>query len=305
MDRVETASVYPPSTLAGGPSFGRAPLGALFRRWAPFAPFVVFVGVFLLLPTVVVFVRALASVESGTAPMLEAVSGQYRGNLLYTAQLSAVTAVAGVVIGTAVAVALVQLGRASTTRTLLVGWSAVAANLGGIPLAFAFIAALGKQGLITRLLALVGIDLVGMGFDVSGFWGIVLAYLYFQIPLMTLVMVPAIEGLRVAWREAASSLGADDRTYWRLVGLPILTPPIVSGLLLLFANAFSAYATAYALSSGGARLIPVQIRFFLQGNTITGKANLGYALAAWMIITMVATMGGFLALRRRTERWRA
>jgi len=151
----------------------------------------------------------------------------------------------------------------------------------------------------------MGIDIVGAGFEIAGFWGIVLAYLYFQFPLMTLVMTPAIEGLRAAWREAAASLGADPRTYWRLVGLPILTPPMVSGFLLLFANAFSAYATAYALSSGGSRLIPVQIRFFLQGNTITGKTNLGYALAGWMIIVMVVTMGGFLLLRRRTERWRA
>jgi putative spermidine/putrescine transport system permease protein len=118
-------------------------------------------------------------------------------------------------------------------------------------------------------------------------------------------MVPAIEGLRASWRESAANLGADTTTYWRLVGLPILAPPIISVFLLLLANAFSAYATAYALSAGGSRLIPVQIRFFLQGNTITGKANLGYALAAWMIIVMVVTMGGFLALRRRAERWRA
>jgi putative spermidine/putrescine transport system permease protein len=290
--------------MRGGPSNGRAPV-AVVRAWMPLAPFVGFVGLFLLWPAVVVFRRALEQLDAVRAPMLEAITGQYGNNFAFSLRLSALTALLGVVIGTATAVAVVRLGQASTTRNLIIGWSAVAANLGGLPLAFAFIAALGKQGLITRLLSELGIDLIGAGFDIAGFWGIVLAYLYFQFPLMTLVMVPAIEGLRASWRESAANLGADTTTYWRLVGLPILAPPIISGFLLLLANAFSAYATAYALSAGGSRLIPVQIRFFLQGNTITGKANLGYALAAWMIIVMVVTMGGFLALRRRAERWRA
>ncbi|MEY2740979.1 MAG: hypothetical protein RL283_1081 [Actinomycetota bacterium] len=296
--------VVAPSALKGDPPVGRVPLRTL-RRWLPVAPFIGFVGLFLLWPAVVVFRRASERLDAVRAPMIEAITGQFGANFAFSIRLSALTAAIGVVVGTATAVAVARLGNASTTRNLIIGWSAVAANLGGLPLAFAFVAALGKQGLITRLLAEMGIDIVGAGFEIAGFWGIVLAYLYFQFPLMTLVMTPAIEGLRAAWREAAASLGADPRTYWRLVGLPILTPPMVSGFLLLFANAFSAYATAYALSSGGSRLIPVQIRFFLQGNTITGKTNLGYALAGWMIIVMVVTMGGFLLLRRRTERWRA
>jgi putative spermidine/putrescine transport system permease protein len=127
--------------------------------------------------------------------------------------------------------------------------------------------------------------------------------LYFQIPLMFLIMVPAFNGLRASWSEAAASLGAAPWQYWRYIGLPLLTPALLGGFLLLFSNAFSAYATAYALSSGGARLVPVQIRFFLQGNTITGKDNLGYALAAWMTIIMLITMTGYLFIRRRAEKW--
>jgi putative spermidine/putrescine transport system permease protein len=84
----------------------------------------------------------------------------------------------------------------------------------------------------------------------------------------------------------------------------LLSPSLLGGFLLLFANAFSAYATAYALSAGSSNLVSVQIRFYLQGNTITGKSNLGYALAAWMIVVMVLAMSGYLGLRRRSERWR-
>ncbi|NCV88462.1 MAG: ABC transporter permease subunit, partial [Oxalobacteraceae bacterium] len=140
-------------------------------------------------------------------------------------------------------------------------------------------------------------------FIISNFAGITVVYLYFQIPLMFLVLLPSFEGLRPVWREAAVNLGATPLRYWRHVGFPLLSPALLGGFLLLFANAFSAYATAYVLSSGGAKLIPVQIRFFLQGNTITGKSNLGYAMAAWMIIIMIITMGAYLVLRRRAERW--
>lgn len=285
----------------------RAPFDffAKARGWLGVAPFTIFVAVFLLWPAFSVFRLALQPVVGSTKPaMLEAISGQYLSAILFSVRLSAITALIGMVIGTLVAIAIVAQDRFRGLRNLMVGYSAVAANQGGIPLAFAFIASLGMQGLYTRVLSEFGINLTDMGFKISGFAGIVLVYLYFQIPLMTLVMLPAVDGLKVTLKEAAANLGASPRQYWRRVGVPLLSPSLLGGFLLLFANAFSAYATAFALSSGGTRLVSVQIRFFLQGNTITGKSNLGYALAAWMIIVMIVAMSGFLALRRVSEKWR-
>ena len=285
----------------------RAPFDffAKARGWLGVAPFTIFVAVFLLWPAFSVFRLALQPVVGSTKPaMLEAISGQYLNAILFSVRLSAITALIGMVIGTLVAIAIVAQDRFRGLRNLMVGYSAVAANQGGIPLAFAFIASLGMQGLYTRVLSEFGINLTDMGFKISGFAGIVLVYLYFQIPLMTLVMLPAVDGLKVTLKEAAANLGASPRQYWRRVGVPLLSPSLLGGFLLLFANAFSAYATAFALSSGGTRLVSVQIRFFLQGNTITGKSNLGYALAAWMIIVMIVAMSGFLALRRVSEKWR-
>jgi len=268
-------------------------------------PFAVFVGAFLLWPSFSVFRSALQPVEGSTKPaMLEAISGQYLSSILFSMRMSAITATLGMVIGTLVAIAVVSLDRMKGLRNLMVGYSAVAANLGGIPLAFAFVASLGMQGLYTKMLSVIGINLTDMGFKISDFSGIVIVYLYFQIPLMTLVMLPAVDGLKSTLREAASNLGATSRQYWKNIGIPLLTPSLLGGFLLLFANAFSAYATAYALSSRGSQLVSVQIRFYLQGNTITGKSNLGYALAAWMIIVMIIAMSGYLGLRRVSERWR-
>ena len=273
-------------------------------RHLVFLPYVAFLAVFLGWPGLYVFRSAFAKGTAERSPMIEAVTGQFRGSFVFSLQLSFISASIGAVIGTLVAVAVMRLDTVRGLRSTVVGYSAVAANMGGIPLAFAFLAAFGMQGLATRLLREINIDIIGWGFRISDFWGIVLVYLYFQIPLMTLVLVPALDGLRRTWAEAAQSLGASSAQYWRLVALPILTPALLGGFLLLVANAFAAYATAFALSSGGSRLVPVQIRFFLQGDTITGKTNLGYALAAWMVIITGLLVTGFQLLMRRAERWR-
>lgn len=267
-------------------------------------PFFAFVGLFLVWPAISVFRLAIQPTKnSNISAMREAITGQYLQSFIYTIKLSLLTAILGVLLGSLLAASVLRIERPKWFRNFMTSFAGVAANLGGIPLAFAFIAALGTQGLVTKMIDYFGINLLDAGFRISNFAGITIVYLYFQIPLMFLIMVPAFDGLRTSWSESAASLGAAPLQYWRYVGLPLLTPALLGGFLLLFSNAFSAYATAYALSSGGARLVPVQIRFFLQGNTITGKDNLGYALAAWMIIIMLITMTSYLLVRRRAEKW--
>ncbi len=267
-------------------------------------PFFGFVGLFLVWPAISLFRLAIQPTKnSDISAMREAITGDYLDSFIYTIKLSLLTALLGVLLGSLLAASVLRIERPKWFRNFMTSFAGVAANLGGIPLAFAFIAALGTQGLITKMIDYFGVNLSDAGFRISNFAGITIVYLYFQIPLMFLIMVPAFNGLRASWSESAASLGAAPWQYWRYVGLPLLTPALLGGFLLLFSNAFSAYATAYALSSGGARLVPVQIRFFLQGNTITGKDNLGYALAAWMIIIMLITMTGYLFVRRRAEKW--
>ena len=279
---------------------------SLLKNFKPIGlfPFFGFVCLFLVWPAISLFRLAVQPTkDSDVSAMREAITGDYLQSFIYTIKLSLLTALLGVLLGSLLAASVLRIERPKWFRNFMTSFAGVAANLGGIPLAFAFIAALGTQGLITKMIDYFGINLADAGFRISNFAGITIVYLYFQIPLMFLIMVPAFNGLRPSWSEAAASLGAAPWQYWRFVGFPLLTPALLGGFLLLFSNAFSAYATAYALSSGGARLVPVQIRFFLQGNTITGKDNLGYALAAWMIIIMLITMTGYLLVRRRAEKW--
>ncbi len=270
--------------------------------WAGLIPFFVFLGLFLVVPTVSVFVRAFGNVRGSDAPaMAEAMSGLFPHYFFESVKLSVVTALIGGFFGTLLALVVVRMPRPRWLRNLVTAFSGVAANMGGIILAFAFIAALGTQGLATKALSTTGLDLPNQ--FITTFWGLVTVYAFFQVPLMFLVMLPSIDGLKPAWREAVANLGGTPLTYWWRVGIPVLTPAALGGMLLLFANTFAAYATAFALSTGSAELVSVQIRFYLQGDNITGQTNIGYALAAWMIVMMLATIGFYLLLRRRAERW--
>ncbi len=269
-----------------------------------FAPFAIYLGVFLVWPMAVVVIRALT--PDGTLSLSSlgrAVSGPYRRSFVLSIQLSALSAFIGGMIGFAVALALRGIDRPRWFRSAVDGWAAVASQMGGIPLAFAFVAALGTQGLVTKLLRELGWDLQATGFDITGFSGWVFVYLYFQIPLMYLVMSPAVEGIRRTWEEAAASIGATRLAFWRHVGLPVLAPSLLAGFVLLFVNAFSAYATAYALSNGAGQLVPLQIRFVLQGNVISGEEDLGYALVTWTVLLLIVALLTISALQRHVSRW--
>jgi putative spermidine/putrescine transport system permease protein len=153
-------------------------------------------------------------------------------------------------------------------RPTLMTFSGVASNFAGVPLAFAFMATPGRLGLVTVLLRNVGVDLYAYGFNILTFWGLTITYLYFQIPLMVLVVTPAIDGLKPEWAEAAEMLGASSRQYWRLIALPILWPSVMGAALLLFANAFGAIATAYALTGSSFNIAPILLYAQIRGDVL-------------------------------------
>ena len=217
--------------------------------------------------------------------------------------MSLVTAGLGSVFGLLLAYAAIREGTPRFIRGGLTTFSGVAANFAGIPLAAAFIATLGTIGVVTQFMTnQLGINPYDHGFSVFSKTGIEIVYLYFQIPLMVLVIAPAIDGLRREWREAASSLGASSWQFWRHVGMPIMTPSILSAFVLLFGNSFSAYATAYGLTGGSVGLVPVTIGFYLSGNVLDDP-HLGQALAFGMLVVLALMMLAYVPLQRRASRW--
>jgi len=273
--------------------------------WLYSLPLVAFIVAFLVLPSLSVVVGAFR--DSGghltLAFIQEAMQPQYQRAFVTSISLSLTTAILGGLIGFLLAYALMREGSPQWLRSLVTSFSGVAANFAGVPLAFAFIATLGTTGLMTRWLKMVGLDLYGLGFSLFSFTGLVVVYLYFQIPLMLLIIAPALEGLRREWLEATENLGGNQTHFWRWVGLPILLPALTSAVLLLFGNAFSAYATPYALTSGALPLVPLQIGAVLQGNVLSDP-GLGRALALGMIVVMGISLLGYLALERWGAKWR-
>ena len=275
--------------------------------WLGVLPFFLFGLVFLLYPAVSILTQSLFDEGQGftTRNLIRLTDPSIVASYWYTIQLSVVTALLGGVLGTLLAYALTLGGVPRFLRPLLLSFSGVASNFAGVPLAFAFVATLGNLGLVNWALGLAGLNLRQFGFSLYSFWGLALTYTYFQIPLMLLVIVPAFDGLRREWQEAAISLGATPRQYWRHVGLPILLPTLLGSIVLLFGNAFGAHATAFALTGGGAgtKVITILIGSQLSSDTRTNP-GLGNALALGMIVIMALTIALYSWLQRRASRWR-
>jgi putative spermidine/putrescine transport system permease protein len=214
-----------------------------------------------------------------------------------------VTAVAGAVLGFFIAYAIILAGLPGWLRAPIVTFAGVASNFAGVPLALAFIFTLGQLGIVTLWIKQTfGINIYQQGFSLFTQTGLELVYLYFQLPLMILIIAPAIDGLKKEWREAAENLGATSRQYWRRVALPILMPSILGTAILLFGNAFGAQATAYQLTGGTIPIVAVKIGAQISGDVLHNE-GLGYAMAVAMIAVMGIAIGLYLWLQRKAERW--
>jgi putative spermidine/putrescine transport system permease protein len=298
-----SAPVAPTATLADAAAtrgIGRA------LDYLGLVPFAVFVALFLLWPTVLVVVGAFQDAEGAPtlANLRQAAQGTYLQTFVTSTVLSAITAVLGAVFGGLLAWAI-SIGRHDgLLRRLVLAGSGTLAQFGGVMLAFAFLATFGFNGLVTLFLHdRLGVDTFAWGGWIYELPGLVAVYTYFQIPLMVIVFLPALDGLRPQWREACDSLGGSAWTYWRYVAFPILWPSFLGATLLLFANAFSAYATAKALISQASPLVSLRIGTFLTSEVVLGQANLGKALAFGMILVVAVTMAVYAMLQKRTSRW--
>ena len=346
------------SSIADQPASGAArPAFALSWNWLGVLPFFLFALAFIFLPASNLVIRSfqddhgrftLANILGLTDPYIV---GAYAVSL----QLSFVTALLGGLFGFLVAYAVVLGGGPRPLRGVIISFSALAAQFGGVPLAFAFIAVIGRTGVITTALRSWGLNIydlnrssdqvkavldqlnAGLGptmnflssrvcqpinvfgldlavcqhrgfnvydfqFNLYTFWGLGLTYLYFQFPLMVLIISPALEGLKREWREAAENLGASQWHYWRYVALPILLPSLLGTMILLFGNAFGAYATAFALTGGTINLVTIVIGAQIRGDVLRNP-GFGYAMALGMVAVMTFSIIMYRLLQRRTERW--
>ncbi len=273
--------------------------------WLGVVPFLVFAILFLILPTMNIVLGAFRTPDGAfTLDNIRNLNtASIRSAYWVSIKISMASAILGCLIGFAVAAAVTLGGLPKFIRGPLLTFSGVASNFAGVPLAFAFIATIGPIGLVTVFLRTnLGIDLRGLGFNLLSFWGLTVTYLFFQIPLMILIITPALDGLKREWREAATVLGASGPQYWRMIALPILFPSLLGTLALLFANSFGAVATAIALTGSSLNIVPILLFAQIRGDVL-GDPHLGYALAFGMIVITGIANVIYITLRARSERW--
>lgn len=273
--------------------------------WLGVLPFFLFVLAFLIFPSLTIFTNSFRD-RSG-AFTLDNIAGLAQPNIIksyrVSLELSALTAVVGGVMGALLAYTITWGGLQGRFRSGIITFSSVAATFGGIPLAFAFITLLGRTGALpTFLRNTLGIDLYAAGFSIYSVPGLMLTYLYFQFPLMVLIMVPAFDGLKREWREAAANLGGSTLDFWRFVGIPILLPSLLGATVLLFGNAFGAYATAEALTGSKVDVITRVISQQIRGDVLYNP-GLSYALALGMVVILAVTVAVYVWLQSKTARW--
>ncbi|MFN8631939.1 MAG: ABC transporter permease [Chloroflexota bacterium] len=299
------------SAPSSPPATGSAPSRAGASRfkgagnYLALIPFHLYVGLFLLLPTLYVTLGAFTTLDGQIT--LDNIVTMFTSDAFIAAfgrsiQLSIETAIIGSVFGGLLAWAVVRGDPNGLLRQLVISACGVLAQFGGVMLAFSFLATFGFNGLVTMYLK----QTLGTAPDVSWIYsltGLAVVYSYFQIPLMLIVFLPSLDGLRQEWYDASASLGGGSWSFWRNVGGPILAPSFLGAFLLLFTNAFSAYATAQALISQGCVLITQQIACQITSEVILGQENVAKALALGMIVVVSLVMLFYTWIQRRASRW--
>jgi putative spermidine/putrescine transport system permease protein len=276
----------------------------VLASWVGVLPFFGYLVIFLLIPTIVVIVGAFQDQTGFNMSNIRALgNGAVLDALWKSVELSAATALIGGVLGALLASVIASAPPTNLLRRIVTSLAGALAQTGGVALAFAWMATIWLGGTVTTMMQ----DAFGWNITGNGWLftlpGLILVYCYFQIPLMVIVFLPALEGLRPQWREAAQTLGAKRFQYFTQVVVPLLRPAFLGAVLLLFANAFAAYATAAALISQGQTILPLMIRAALTSEVVLGQAHLAYAIALEMIVVVAVIMTGYALLVRRSSRW--
>jgi putative spermidine/putrescine transport system permease protein len=275
-----------------------------YADWVGLAPFLIFCLAFEIVP--IFFLVRGSFLEKTTGELTlshyyELQHPLYVNSFVNSIELSAITAAIGVVLGALIGYAVYRWP-SERVRDALITLSDVTTNFAGAPLAFAFVVILGLNGVITQfLLQYFQYDLYP-GFSIYSFSGLVLAYVYFQLPLMVLLILPAFAGIKKEWQESAQSLYASTFQFWWDIGIPVLMPSLIAGFTLLFANAFGAYATAYTLVQAKMSLVTLQIGYMIAGE-VRQDPGIGMAMAVLSLIIMGLSIGVYQMATMRVRRW--
>ena len=273
-------------------------------NWIGLLPFLLFCVAFELIPIIFLLRGSFIAKTTGALTIENYLALQhplYINSFWNSIKLSGLTALIGVAFGTFIGYAIYRWP-SQGIRDALITLSDVTTNFAGAPLAFSFVVILGLNGVITQFLMQYFHYELYPGFSIYSFSGLILAYVYFQLPLMVLLVLPAFAGIQKEWQESAQSLGASTFQFWWRIGVPVLMPSMIAGLTLLFANAFGAYATAYTLVQAKLSLVTLQIGYMIAGEVRQNQA-VGMAMAVLSLLIMGLSIAIYQLSTLRARRW--
>ncbi len=273
-------------------------------NWLGFLPFLLFCLAFEIVPLFILFRGSFIEKATGQVTIQHYIDLQrplYLNSFWNSIKLSGLTALIGVVLGGLIGYAVYRWP-SERVKEALITLSDVTTNFAGAPLAFAFVVILGMNGVITQFLVRYFHYDLYPKFSIYSFFGLALAYVYFQLPLMVLLVLPAFAGIKKEWQESAQSLGADTLHFWWRIGIPVLMPSLISGLTLLFANAFGAYATAYTLVQANLSLVTLQIGYMIAGE-VRANQGVGMAMAIVSLLIMGLSIAIYQIATQQVRRW--
>ncbi|MFB9274039.1 ABC transporter permease [Cohnella cellulosilytica] len=277
------------------------------KRWMVLglAPFVFMVLAFQLTPIVTMLTGSVSKPggQGFTFAYYDKIfrSAFYLQAIKNSLLISVYSSAIGLLVGLVCAYSITRFAPRIRDRLLML--SNMTSNFAGVPLAFAYIILLGNNGVFTLLFKQLGWD-VFADFNLYSWSGLVLVYVYFQVPLALLLLYPSFYGIRDQWKDAAALLGASPWQFWRTVGLPMLTPAIGGTLGILFANAMGAYATAYALVGGNYNLLAIRIGSLVSGD-VANQPETGSALAVLLALSTLLAVYLNHRMSKRAERFTA
>nr|WP_196244084.1 ABC transporter permease subunit [Lysinibacillus sphaericus] len=252
------------------------------------SPFLVLLLLFFLVPLLYMLITSFQNSDGFTLAQYKAVftNGYILQGFKNSITLSIISAIIALMVTLFAVYAMMKFSEPVREKILIL--TNLTSNFSGIPLAFAFIVLLGNSGLFTLLFEKWDIDALS-SFSLYSWGGLLLIYIYFQLPLSLMLLYPIYDGIQQQWKEAAALLGATSWQFWMKIGLPVMLPGIVGTFSVLFANAMGAYASAYALTSSNYNLVAIRIGSLIKGD-IFAQPELASAIAVILAVSMVTAM---------------
>lgn len=249
-------------------------------------PFMVLIVLFELLPLLSIVFNSVSPIGTSGFTLVHFTSIFVSDYYMMSIRNSLMIAVFSSLIGLLVAVLGAYAIHHATPKVkrFFINLINMTSNFQGIQLAFAFIILLGNAGVLVLIGQQMGIDFLA-NFDVYSSTGILLTFVYFQIPLATLLMYPSFDAIHQEYKEAAMLLNASQFSFWMRVGIPIVLPSIFGTFSVLFSNALAAYATPYALMGNNYALLPIRISAMFTGDVVQ-QVELGSALSVILLLLM-------------------